>query len=113
MHFCGDVLVDMAFFSKAEACKDKLQKEDNPFKKCTSLQEKDCCNNQTILKEASDTFKKSTTVIGVDTLVFLNTFIYSYINLFEGLEKKIVPFEIYRPPLLSKDIHILHETYLI
>ncbi|MCP4051488.1 MAG: hypothetical protein GY739_00240 [Mesoflavibacter sp.] len=113
MHFCCDKLVDIAFFSKAEACKDKVQKKDSPFKKCTTLQEKDCCVNQTILKEASDTFKKSNPVIEVDTLVFLNTFVYSYINLFEGLDKNTVPFEAYRPPLLSKEIHILHETYLI
>ena len=113
MHFCCDKLVDMAFFSKAKTCNDKVQKEDNPIKKCTTLQEKDCCDNQTILKEASDTFKKTTTVLEVDTLVFLNTFIYSYINLFEGLEKNIVPFEAYRPPLLYEDINILHETYLI
>lgn len=103
----------MAFFSKAEACKDKVQKENNPFKKCTSLQEKDCCDNQTILKEANDTFKKSTTVLEADQLVFVKTFIYSYINLFEGLDKNIVPFEAYRPPLLSKDIHTLYEIYLI
>ena len=113
MHFCCDKLVDMAFFSKAEACKDKVQKEDNPFKKCTSLQEKDCCDNQTILKEANDTFKKSTTVLEVENLVFLKSFIYSYINLFEGLDKNMVPFKDYVPPLFSKDIYILHETYLI
>ena len=113
MHFCCDKLVDMAFFSEAQACKDKVQKKNNPTKRCTTLQEKDCCDNQTILKEASDTFKKSNTVLKIDTLVFLNTFIYSYINLFEGLDKNTVPFEAYRPPLLSKEIHILHETYLI
>ena len=113
MHFCCNKLADMAFFSKAETCKDKAQKENSPFKKCTSLQEKDCCDNQTILKEANDTFKKSTTVLEADQLVFLKTFIYSYINLFEGLDKNIVPFEAYRPPLLSKDIHTLYEIYLI
>lgn len=113
MHFCCDKLVDMVFFGNAETCKDKAQKENSPFKKCTSLQEKDCCDNQTILKEANDTFKKSTTVLEVENLVFLKTFIHSYINLFEGLDKNTVPFESYRQPLLSKDIHTLYEIYLI
>lgn len=114
MHFCCDDLVDMAFFSKAQTCKEKVQKEDSSLKKCTSLQEKECCDNQTVLIEAaSDNFKKSTTVLEVDNLVFLKTFIYSYINLFEGLDKNMVPFKDYVPPLFSKDIYILHETYLI
>ena len=113
MHFCCNQLVDMAFFSKAELCKDKVQKNDSLFKQCTSIQEKECCDNQTFVKEGNDTFKKSSIILEVDTLVFLNTFVYTYINLFEGLDKNVVPFKQYRPPLLAKDIHILHETYLI
>ena len=85
----------------------------SPFKQCTSIQEKDCCNNQTFVKEGNDIFKKSTNILEVDTLVFLNTFIYTYINLFEGLDKNVVPFKQYRPPLLAKDILILNETFLI
>ena len=113
MHFCCNQLVDMAFFSKAELCKDKVQKKDSPFKQCTSIQEKDCCDNQTIVKEGDDTFKKSSTVLEVDTLVFLNTFIYTYVNLFEGLDKNVVPFKHYKPPLLFKDMQIINKTFLI
>nr|WP_285903427.1 hypothetical protein [Arenibacter sp. H213] len=113
MHFCSNRLVDMAIFSSAESCKDIAQNKDNTSKQCTSIQEKDCCDNQTFVKEGDDTFKKSNTIIGVETLVFLNTFFYSHINRFEGLEEDAVSFQAYRPPLLSSDIIILNETFLI
>lgn len=103
----------MAFFSKTESCSDIAQKKDNDSKQCTSMQEKYCCDNQTIIKEGDDTFKKSNTFLEIETLVFLNTFVHSYINLFEGLEKNTVFFKSYRPPLLSTDIIILNETFLI
>jgi len=103
----------MAFYSKAEACKDKAQKKDNPTKQCNSIQEKYCCDNKTFIKEGDDTLKKSNIKFETETIVFFNTFLYTYINLFEGLEENIVPFYDYRPPLLSKDIQVLHETYLI
>ncbi len=96
----------MAFFSKAESCMEAAKKKDTNSKQCTSIQEKDCCDNQTIVKEGDDTFKKS-------TLVFLNTFFNTYINLFEGLEENVISFKTYRPPLLSTDIIILNETFLI
>ncbi len=113
MHFCCNKLVDMAFFSKAESCTDIVQKKDNTSRQCSSIQEKDCCDNQTVVKEGDDTFKKSTSVLEIETLVFINSLVYSYINLFEELEENIVSFPVYRPPLLSTDIIILNETFLI
>ena len=113
MHFCCNQLVDMAFFSQAEVCKDKVQNKDNPTKQCNTLQEKDCCDSQTFVKKGDDTFKKSNSILETETLVFLNTFFYTYSNLFEGSEENIISFEAYRPPLLSTDIIILNETFLI
>ncbi len=103
----------MAFFSKAESCLETAQKKDLNTKQCTSLQEKDCCSNQTLVKTGDDTIKKAQTQLEYEDILFLNTFFYTYLNLFEGLEKNIIPFKQYRPPLLSKDIQVLHETYLI
>ena len=113
MHFCCNELVDFSIISKAKACTDKNQLTDGPTKHCTTLQEKDCCINQTIVKEGDDTFKKSNTILEKENLVFINTFFYTYINLFEGLDRNVIPFQSYRPPLLSVDIIILNETFLI
>ncbi|UCA57561.1 hypothetical protein LDL78_07325 [Aequorivita sp. F7] len=113
MHFCCKKLVDMSILGKAKACKDMAQKKDSYTKQCTTLQEKGCCDNQSIFKKGDDAFKKSNTIPEPETLVFLNTYFHTYINLFEGLEDNVISFQTYRPPLLSTDIIILNETFLI
>ena len=105
--------MDIAFFSRAESCEDIVHEKDNTSKQCTSLQEKDCCDNQTLVKQGDDTFKKSNTILENETLVFFNTFFYTYINLFERLDRNVISFQNYRPPLLSLDIIILNEAFLI
>ena len=113
MHFCCNQLVDIAVWNKAKTCTEKVQKKDSPLKQCTTLQEKDCCSNESFVKTGNDTIKKANTKLEAETVIFLNTFFYVYVNLFEGLEKNIVPFKQYRPPLISKDIQTLYETSLI
>lgn len=48
-------------------------------KQCTTLPEKDCCSSQTIVKKGDDAFKKSNTISENETVVFLNTFFYTYV----------------------------------
>jgi hypothetical protein len=113
MHFCCNKLVDMALLGKAKVCQDKDLKKDSTTKQCTSIQEKDCCSNQTLVKTGDDTIKKVNTQLESEDIFFLKTFFYTYLNLFEGLQANIVPFKHYRPPLLSKDLQVLNEIYLI
>ena len=101
MHFCCDKLVDVA-----------VQKTEKPSKKC-DIGDKDCCVDSTFLNEGNDNLKKVVFEFSAENFVFLQTFFYSYINLFKGLEKKVTPFLNYNPPLISKDILVLHETFLI
>lgn len=103
----------MSILGNAKVCKDKVQKKDSTTKQCYSILEKDCCSNQSILKKGDDTIKKANNELQAETIVFLNSFFYTYINLFEGLDKNVVPFKLYKPPLLSEDIQILNETFLI
>jgi hypothetical protein len=112
MHFCCNKLVDMAVFSKAKPCKDKEQNKDTSSKKC-SLGQKDCCSNATYTKNADDNAKKAQFEFITDNIDFLQTFFYTYINLFDGLELKKVLFAIYDPPFIKKDILVLHETFLL
>jgi len=97
----------------AKTCKDEVQKTNSTNKQCTSLQEEECCSNQSFFKTGDDTIKKASVEVGLETIVFLDTFFYTYVNLFEGLNTTIVHLNEYRPPLLSKDIQILDEIYLI
>lgn len=112
MHFCCNKLVDMAVLSKAKPCKDKKQETDKSSKEC-ALGQKDCCSNSTFVKKADDNAKKAQFEFSKDNTVFLQTFFYTYVNLLEGLELKVIPFTIYDPPFLEKDILVLHETFLL
>ena len=112
MHFCCDKLVDVAVLGNAKPCNEKVQKTEKPSKKC-DIGDKDCCVDSTFLNEGNDNLKKVVFEFSAENFVFLQTFFYSYINLFKGLEKKVTPFLNYNPPLISKDILVLHETFLI
>ncbi len=102
----------MAVLSKAKQCKDKEQNKETSSKKC-SFGQKDCCSNFSFVKKADDNLEKSQFEFSSDNFVFIHTFYYSYINLFEGLEQKEVPFVDYHPPFIEKDILVLHETFLL
>lgn len=112
MHFCCNKLVDMAVLNKAQVCDNAMKAQTNPSKKC-SFEKKGCCDNKSIVKEGSDNFQKTSFEMENQKLVFLNTFFYTYVNLFEGLEQNIIPFRDYDPPLIPKDLQVLHEVYLI
>ena len=112
MHFCGNKLVDVAIFGKAKPCQDKKQHIETPSKEC-SIGQKSCCSNQSFVKSGDDNLRKAQWESGVDDINFLQTFFYTYINLFEGHELKTVPFINYDPPWIEKHIRVLHETFLI
>lgn len=104
-HFCGDVLVDTSVFNAAE--------------KCTSdaldvLVAVDCCKNTVdIIKGQDELSVKTFQDLDFDQQLFLSTFTYSFLNLFEGLPELVVPHQNYSPPNLITDIHILDQVFII
>lgn len=111
-HFCGDILISTSYFSKAKTCGMET-KQDAENKEC-SITKKNCCKDVTQVVEGQNNIKNSSfDTLSFDQQLFLTTFYYSYINLFEGLHNKVIPFKDYSPPLLVKDIHILDEVFLI
>ncbi len=111
MHYCGDILVDTALFSKAKVCGMEMQQ--TAFKKDCSITKKNCCDEKQIVVEGQDELKLSVDSITFKQQLFVTTFIQSYINLFEGLEVNDNLFKNYTTPLVVKDIQKLDETYLI
>ena len=112
MHFCCNELVDMAVLTKAKVCDNAIKAQTNSSKEC-SFEKKGCCDDKSIVKEGSDDFQKTSFQMENQNLVFLHTFFYTYVNLFQGLEENIVPFLNYDPPLIPKDFQVLHQVYLI
>lgn len=108
-HFCGGHLVSTSVILKAKSCgMDSPQTKDRD---CETFV-KNCCNEETQLIEGQEDLKLDLTDLDQKQL-FIYSFVLSYIDLFEGLEKHIVPYEHYKPPLVVRDIQLLDEVFLI
>jgi hypothetical protein len=104
-HFCGKVLVDQAVFSEAKTCGMHSGEHES--------MEDTCCDEQQVSVEGQKELKISFDDLDLEQQVFLATFSYSYLELFEGESQLETPFFHYKPPLLVYDIHLLDETFLI
>jgi len=115
-HYCGDYLVDSALFSKAESCgmdSDNYREQNTLPNRDCNLTKSNCCEDVVKLIEGQNELKTNVSALNFEQQVFIASFVYSYINLFEGIETNIIPFRYYTPPLLVKDIQVLDEVFLI
>lgn len=103
-HFCGDILVDMSFFTEADKC--AMESEEIALKKS-------CCKDEIDVVEGQNELILSYDDMDFEQLQFITSYVYSYINLFEGAPKKIIPHKGYSPPNLVKDICVLDQVFLI
>lgn len=110
-HYCGHHLVDSGLFSKAESCGMEMKKPTST-KDC-SVKKDNCCSDVVKQFEGQNELKTDTSNLNFEQEIFIASFIYSYINLFEGLDKNIVPFKNYSPPLLVTDIQVLDQVFLV
>ena len=103
-HFCGSYLVDQAVFSEAKDC---------GMEHAGDMSGEDGCKDQKVSVEGQKDLKISFNDLDLPQQVFLASFTYSYVDLFDGLPQQEIPFSDYSPPLLVTDIHVLNETFLI
>ncbi|UGU17377.1 hypothetical protein LS482_05760 [Sinomicrobium kalidii] len=113
-HFCGDFLIDTALFVKADSC--GMESQDTVAERSQStctITKSSCCSEETILIEGQDTLQKTVDKEWHQQVLLLQAFVYTYFNLFDGLEENVVPFRDYSPPLVVRDIQVLNDTFLI
>ena len=110
MHYCGDTLVETALFQKVKGCGMDMK---NPSTKDCSITKKNCCDEEQLVVDGQDELQLYFDKISLEHQVFIASFVYTYINLFEGFDDKRPPYEAYEPPLVRKQIFKLDETYLI
>ena len=108
-HFCGNVLIDVSVFAKAEKCgMEALEKEQETITK------KLCCKDEIEVIKGQDELKVSSiNNLTLQQQLFITTFTFTYINLLEGLESQIVPHKDYSPPNLVADIQVLDQVFNI
>lgn len=113
MHYCGNHLVDFSLFDNVDTCmmKAKIAKSSRD---CSMMEMgMDCCTDVEVVLQGQDDLKISFDQLTFDQQIFVTSYIYSYIDIFEGLVENIVPFKDYWPPPLIRDILILDQTFLI
>lgn len=108
-HYCGETLVEVSYFGKADSCCSKMKMKKHSQKK----KKKKCCKNETELIASTTFDKENVLVIAPKDLQFLVFHIHSYINLFEDAEVEKEFYKDFDPPDLVQDIQVLHETFLI
>ena len=110
MHYCGGTLVETAFLKNVKGCGMEMG---NPSTESCSITKKNCCDNKQLSIEGHDELQLTIDKISFEQQVFIASFVYTYINLFEGLEKNVTAYEEYKPPLVIRRIYKIDETYLI
>lgn len=106
-HFCGDTLIDMAFFQKAKTCGMEMGTGQK------SSIKKSCCKDVIEIVKGQNELK----LTSIDNLKFgqhfIYSFVYAYNNLFESLPKQVIPHKDYSPPNLVPDIQVLDQVFII
>jgi hypothetical protein len=110
-HYCGDVLVDFSMFRHVETCGMDIQQKLSSSE--CSITNKDCCKDEQFTIVGQDNLKTSFDKLEKEQQIFVATFLYSYINLFEGSQNKNPTYKDYSPPPLVRDVQVLDQTFLI
>lgn len=108
-HFCGETLVDISYFGKAEDCGMKM----NISSEMRSMKKKKCCKNVTEFIEFDAFDQEKVQTISTHDIEFLVFHIYSYLNLYQDLKLDKEFYKDFSPPDIPKNIQVLHETFLI
>jgi hypothetical protein len=104
-HYCGDTLVDVSVFAHAEKC---------GMESMEMLQKKSCCKDEVDVVKGQDELKfASFEDLNFEQLQFVSTLTYAYLNVFENLDKYIIPHKDYSPPNLVADIQVLDQIFII
>ncbi|PHS65824.1 MAG: hypothetical protein COB12_06255 [Flavobacterium sp.] len=111
-HYCGEMRIDSSIFGKASKCMCE-RFESNNHSDETDLNMGDCCKEKVIVHDGNDEIQKTQFQLISENILFLQTYFYSYIKLFEGIENKKNLFKDYSPPLLVTDLQVIHESFLI
>jgi hypothetical protein len=108
-HYCGDVLVDVSLFTEAQKCgMEALEME------MAAITKMSCCKDTVDIVQGQDELSfKTFNDLDFNQQLFLVSFSYSYLNLFEGLPEQVIPHRDYSPPNLIRDIQVLDQVFII
>jgi len=108
-HLCMGRVMDIAFFHQADNCGMEVDMADMDG----AAAENHCCDNESFTVEGQDNLNISWDQIDIDLQHFLVAFSYSYFHLLPVPRDKAGIRTTYPPPLLVRDLNLLHDVYLI
>ena len=109
-HFCGDDIVNIALNSDAQSC--AMQDADPEMHDL--MRDMGCCDDKHIVSDSDDDLQKTAFEFSFDQLVFITAFTHSYHTLFDLEANSSSTHWIKEsPPLLGRDLFLLHDSFLI
>ncbi|MFI2742968.1 HYC_CC_PP family protein [Zhouia sp. PK063] len=111
-HYCMGNLVSVSVIKDAKSCGMDMQLQES-HTSSKQILTKSCCKDEKQFIKGQNEIKTNTHDVHLDHAIVVAAFVTSYLQLFENLPKKEIPFQDYAPPILVRDINVLHDTFLI
>lgn len=109
-HICMGQVLNVAWFHSAEDC---AMDAGLVLSDDSSLLIKHCCDNESFTMQGQDDLNRDISSLNFSQHVFLISSTSIYSCLFEDTLEKSTAFNSYPPPILAKDLNILHQVFLI
>ena len=112
-HYCGNHLVDTSWFGKAKHC--AMEMAMTQAASCeNTVQKSSCCSDKHTFVKGQDELKFHKDQITFKKIVLSNKTIFGHnLQSIQETEQNHIPFDGYPPPLITYNLTVLYETYLI
>jgi len=110
-HLCMGRVMDVGVFTHADDCclgLDAMSTSDESIE-----DKKPCCDNEVFTMQGQDDLTYHETDLDFPLKIFLYSYASTYVGLFVETEYDIILCNVSPPPILTEDLHILHEVFLI
>lgn len=110
-HYCMEHLVDVSVIFPAENCgMDMISTPDDEGEQLNAVP---CCSEEHIAVEGQDEINTSNTISVEINKTFVAAFFYAFNALYVEEITERPEYKDYSPPLITKDLPVIYETYLI
>ncbi|APQ16872.1 HYC_CC_PP family protein [Maribacter hydrothermalis] len=109
-HLCMGRVMDIALFNTAADCG---MEAGLALLGDSSIDKKHCCDNEVFTIQGQDDLTHDFSKFDFSQQVFLVSFTSAYLGLFQDSVEKNIVYDSYPPPILAKDLNILHQVFLI
>lgn len=110
-HVCMGTVTDVSYFLEAENC-GMIEDKDQALDSQNEINKIPCCDDVQVLFPGNNLEQQALESLKIEKTYFALAYVITSFGLIDELrhDKKII---IQPPPILSKDLVILHQTFLI